>query len=296
MLAKGYDEVPDVSDTGQFAIRGAILDVVLSEHAALGFRIELFDNEIDSIRRLDIRTNRSDESLQAIEILPSREFTSSETKSTVIEQTKHLCAEHLHQDLKRLLRHPKQIHGVEYYLPFLYETMNTIADYLPDNTHFYLPEHVESRIEAIMTTVDDAFTKQINQNRPAADPDSLYIRGCSLLNSYPVNRYSINKHEESTTESILPCLITDPKRQDPYQALSSFIKNIDRSTLFAQNQARCENLKRALESHNIPCFEETTESEQPKNTLKIQIGALRQDSFILSVKRHSSAKMTLLDA
>ena len=276
MLAKGYDEVPDVSDTGQFAIRGAILDVVLSEHAALGFRIELFDNEIDSIRRLDVRTNRSDESLQAIEILPSREFTTSETKSTVIEKTKHYCPEHLHQELKRLLRHPKQIHGIEYYLPFLYETMDTIVDYLPDNTHFYVPNHLESRTQTLMATIQDGFTKQINQNRPAAYPSSLYIEGSTLPSSYPVNRYCVIKHKEDTNESMLPSLITDPKRQEPYQALSSLIKNIDKSTLYAQNQARCENLQRSLESHNIPCIVTTAESKQPKNTLKIQIGALRE--------------------
>ena len=74
MLAKGYHETPTVQDIGQFSIRGSILDVILTDKKAGSYRIELFDDEIDSIRKLDITTNRSHSPIPAIQIQPHQEF------------------------------------------------------------------------------------------------------------------------------------------------------------------------------------------------------------------------------
>jgi transcription-repair coupling factor (superfamily II helicase) len=73
----GYRLVPNVQEPGEFAVRGALLDVY-PMGADAPFRIELLDTEIDSIRRFDPETQRSLEKLERIDLLPGREFPLSE--------------------------------------------------------------------------------------------------------------------------------------------------------------------------------------------------------------------------
>ena len=113
MLAKGYDEVPEVSESGQFAVRGAILDVILTQHDECGYRIELFDDEVDSIRELDLSNNRSLRCRQSIHLQPQKEYLLQAKLKKTIHNNLHLCPEHLHDSLQQMLAHVGQIHGIE---------------------------------------------------------------------------------------------------------------------------------------------------------------------------------------
>lgn len=278
MLEKGYDEVPEVSDTGQFAIRGAILDVILSEHSALGFRIELFDDEIDSIRRLDVTTNRSDTPIPSIEILPSREYLNKQPEQANIEKTRSHCPPHLQAELQKLLRQPSHINGVEYYLPFLHASLDNIEHYLPEKTQFIIPSKLNTQWPQEWKSIEAAFTRQLNQNRPVAMPTSLYSDPMELLSAQSVQTYnveSIDNESEQTTR--LPGLVSHPKQKHPYQALSNFVNTQPQTTLFAHNRSRSENLQQALQSDEIiaKLIDKTDDSIQD-NSLCIQTGPLRQ--------------------
>ncbi|MAV28407.1 MAG: transcription-repair coupling factor [Legionellales bacterium] len=278
MLEKGYDEVPEVSDTGQFAIRGAILDVILSEHSALGFRIELFDDEIDSIRRLDVTTNRSDTTLPSVEILPSREYLNKQPSHDNIEKVLCHCPPHLQSVLAKLLRQPSLINGVEYYLPFLHSSLDHIEDYLAKNTQFIIPKELDTQWPQEWQSIERAFTKQLNQNRPVASPASLYIDPIKFLSTQHTQTYSVHPIESKDNSAAkLPELVSHPKLKHPYQSLTDFVNTQPHITLFAHNRSRSENLQQALQSDGIKAkLIEATDNIDSDCSLQIQTGPLRQ--------------------
>ena len=285
MLEKGYDEVPEVSDTGQFAIRGAVLDVILSEHNALGFRIELFDDEIDSIRRLDVTTNRSDTRIPSIEILPSREYLNVQPDSAQIENTLPHCPAHLQPDLSKLLRHPSHINGVEYYLPFLHNRLNHLEHYIPKNTHFITPENLDAIWSREWEAIETAFNLQLNQNRPVAIPSSLYINPIQYLSEKTVHTYKIEASDQMRDNpTVLPNLVSHPKEKHTYASLNRFIQTQSQVILFAHNRSRSENLHQSLQSDGINVAMSAENKPAQEKTIQIRTAPLRQ-GFICHDKK-----------
>ncbi len=145
----GYERVDTVEGRGQFACRGGILDV-FPMTAARPFRIELFDEEIDSIRRFNVSTQRSEENTSEVLIGPAREaVVPPQLWEKGLEAA---CGEYLRQ-VERLkkkgdftaLRQLKEGFAAldegggagivpEHFLPYFYQKAVTILDYLPSNT------------------------------------------------------------------------------------------------------------------------------------------------------------------
>ena len=89
MHLKAYREVSTVIEHGEFAIRGSIVDI-FPMGSATPFRIDLFDNIVDSIRTFDPETQRSLEKKNRIEILPGREFPLSKSAINFFKNQWHL--------------------------------------------------------------------------------------------------------------------------------------------------------------------------------------------------------------
>ena len=283
MIAKGYDEVPEVSETGQFAIRGSILDVILDENNILGYRIELFDNEVDSIRILDVQTNRSHKKINAINILPSREYNSK--NCNFFDNNRNLCPEHLQSELKSLLKQPHQISGIEYYLPFLHEQMETIDHYLDKDHSLITPNHFASDCEIILTQAKAAEKKQTNQHRPIAHLNALYRE------PNPSKMALLDYHIDSETQAEsclpLPNLSLNKAETSIHEPLQQLRQKLNHVTLYAQNKSRCENLYHALHCQSTPCvLEDSQEKLTTNKQINIRIGNLKT-GFICSIDQHA---------
>ena len=88
LIKIGYRRVTTVMEPGEFSIKGALIDLY-PMGAANPFRIDLFDNEIDSIRSFDPSTQRSIEVIEEIHLLPAREFASD--SAALIYSRKTIC-------------------------------------------------------------------------------------------------------------------------------------------------------------------------------------------------------------
>jgi len=118
MIAKGYVETKEISQVGDFALRGAILDIYAYKNKQ-AYRCELFDTEIDSIRELDIATKLSSKAISHINLLPSQEYLfSTETKTILSEKLDQYFSPDKvqHPQLQSLLTQ-RSFAGIEYYLP-----------------------------------------------------------------------------------------------------------------------------------------------------------------------------------
>ena len=138
--ASGYRNVPTVNEPGDFAVRGAILDI-FATGATTPYRIELFDDRIESIRSFDPQTQRSIEQVDEVRLLPAREFPLTEDSA---RQFRHVLRERFPIDPRRCplyqdMRQGRSPAGIEYYLPLFFQHdgqpgTQTLFDYLPEHS------------------------------------------------------------------------------------------------------------------------------------------------------------------
>ncbi len=173
----GYRNVPQVMDPGDFAVRGGLLDV-FPMGADEPLRIELLDEDIDSIRAFDPESQRSLGKVDAVHMLPGREVPMDEASTRAMLATLRerfdvdTRRSSLYQDLKSGLAPA----GVEYYLPLFFERTATLFDYLPDGS---LPVVCTGAYEASVAfwaqTADRYEQRRHDVERPLLPPSALYL-------------------------------------------------------------------------------------------------------------------------
>jgi transcription-repair coupling factor (superfamily II helicase) len=140
LTAAGYASVPQVAAPGEFAIRGSLFDVFpMGSDAPL--RIDLFDEQIDSIRSFDPDTQRSSERLERLDLLPAREFGLSPES---IRDFRRRFRTRFEGDLTRMplyrdVGEGLAPAGIEYYLPLFFASTTSLFDYLPSGSVVALP-------------------------------------------------------------------------------------------------------------------------------------------------------------
>ncbi|WP_019659178.1 transcription-repair coupling factor [Stenotrophomonas hibiscicola] len=173
----GYRNVPQVMDPGDFAVRGGLLDV-FPMGADEPLRVELLDEDIDSIRAFDPESQRSLDKVEAVHMLPGREVPMDEASiARVLASLRERFdvdtrRSSLYQDLKSGLAPA----GVEYYLPLFFERTATLFDYLPDGS---LPVVCAGAYEASAAfwaqTADRYEQRRHDVERPLLPPSALYL-------------------------------------------------------------------------------------------------------------------------
>jgi transcription-repair coupling factor (superfamily II helicase) len=130
----GYQRVDQVREHGEFAVRGSIVDLFPMGVDA-PFRIDLFDDEIDSIRTFSPENQRTLDKVEQIQLLPANEFPLNAQSIELFRQAWRQafsgnplnCA--TYSDVTEGICTP----GIEYYLPFFFKETATLFDYLPNN-------------------------------------------------------------------------------------------------------------------------------------------------------------------
>ncbi len=154
----GYERVERVEGKGEVSVRGGIVDVFppASEHAGFAYRIEWFDDEVDSIRLVDVADQRSKEKVESVTILPCRELfaesrrfaNASQTASELLEQqlakmsdrtAKDKLRDEIGSDLVKL-REGAHFTGIYKYVSLLYPERQTLLDYIPKDAVLVVDE------------------------------------------------------------------------------------------------------------------------------------------------------------
>ena len=173
----GYRCVDTVYEHGEFAIRGAIMDL-FPMGSAVPYRIELFDDEIDTLRSFDPETQRSSEKVQQIRLLPAKEFPLNheaiqffrESFKDAFDVDFRRCP--VYQDISDGLATA----GIEYYLPLFFANTATLFDYLPANTLVVAPDGMQ---ESVATFWADSSVRyedlRYDIQRPILPPARLFL-------------------------------------------------------------------------------------------------------------------------
>ncbi|KRA35657.1 transcription-repair coupling factor [Rhodanobacter sp. Root627] len=175
--ASGYRHVPQVAEPGDFAVRGALIDIY-PMGSDTPYRIELFDDEVESIRSFDPESQRSQQQVEKIELLPAREFPLTEESAKSFRSNLRerfpidvrRCP--LYQDIKEGVTPG----GIEYYLPLFFEQTATLFDYLADDALFVLGEGAGEAADQFWAQTAERYDQRAHDiERPVLPPAELYL-------------------------------------------------------------------------------------------------------------------------
>ncbi len=183
LVAAGYISVSQVMGHGEFAVRGSLIDL-FPMGSEQPFRIDLLDDEIDSIRVFDPETQRSGAKVERIRLLPAREFPLDEGAIKRFRQAYRVAFE---GDPQRSLiyreisdGHPPG--GIEYYLPLFFDRTATLFDYLPDDLLVVQPAGTPDEAQAFFDQVGERYEQRRHDiERPLLPPAELYLRPDELV-------------------------------------------------------------------------------------------------------------------
>ena len=181
LIEMGYEKVPQVEGYGQFAIRGGIVDIFpLTEENPV--RIELWGDEIDSIRMFDVSSQRSIENLERVRIYPAGELLISreqaekavkkmerEAKKQEEAFRKSMQTEEAHRirtmmgEWKERLLEREEHTGLDSLVPYLYEETGSFLDYFGEDALYFLdePNRIAQEGAAVEAEFSDSMTNRL---------------------------------------------------------------------------------------------------------------------------------------
>ena len=173
----GYQCVSQVFAHGEFAVRGSLFDIFPMGNS-VPYRIDLFDDEVESIRTFDPETQRSLERVEEIRMLPAREFPLSEEGITHFRKSYRTVFESDPSSslVYREVSEGNLIGGLEYYLPLFFDETATLFDYLPEHTLQIQFDEVREQADAFMASVRNRYEQRAHDiERPVLPPEQLYL-------------------------------------------------------------------------------------------------------------------------
>ncbi|KTD25677.1 Transcription-repair coupling factor [Legionella lansingensis] len=179
----GYYCVNKVLEHGEFAIRGAIIDVYPMGSTA-PFRIELFDDVIDSLREFDTESQRTTAKINEIHLLPAREFPLNEQSITLFRRAfrEQFAGNPSQCPVYEAVSEGQFPSGIEYYLPLFFEKTATFFDYLPPDVNICLIENIQEQAEQFWSEVTTRYEQRsYDITRPILKPNHCFLTPTELL-------------------------------------------------------------------------------------------------------------------
>ncbi|WP_298625497.1 transcription-repair coupling factor [uncultured Zoogloea sp.] len=246
MTIGGYAHVTQVVSPGEFSVRGGLVDLY-PMGAALPYRIDLFDDEIESIKTFDPDTQRTVFPVKEVRLLPAREFPMDETGRThfrgrfreTFEGDPSRCA--VYKDVSNGIAPA----GIEYYLPLFFDETATLFDYLPDHSRILLHRDVPGAIEAFWK---DARSRHHllggDKTRPIMAPDQLFLSEEAFFVALKERtRLALPAGAGDGPSATLPDIAVERKANDPLHRFKAFCAGFDgRVLVLAESAGRQQTI------------------------------------------------------
>ncbi|MDQ2075588.1 transcription-repair coupling factor [Marinimicrobium sp. ABcell2] len=253
----GYHCVNTVYEHGEFAVRGALMDI-FPMGSAHPYRIDLFDDEVETLRTFDPETQLTLEQVDSIQLLPAREFPLDKAGINRFRQHWHeqFDVDHracpVYQDVCAGIAPP----GVEYYLPLFFEATSTLFDYLPEQTQVYALGELSNAATHFWNELENRYqSRRVDPQRPLLPPRSIYLTPDDLFAQLKSHCRTFIQSEPLETGAGRHNFATEPPPQlpvraqaeHPLTALESFLLEFEGRVLFCADSAgRRESLLELL--------------------------------------------------
>lgn len=273
LIFSGYSHVTQVYGQGEFSIRGGLIDL-FPMGSSLPFRIDLFDDEIESIRTFDVDTQRSLYPVPEIRLLPAREFPTDDAGRSKFRQRFREVFEgdpsksRLYKDVSNGLVPA----GIEYYLPLFFDSTATLFDYLPASALLVLHGAIHDAAAQFWLDVEERHKLSVaDPDRPVLKPRELFLMPDLLFaraKDWPrIEIGSISDADSTPAYQSLPALDVDRRAENPLAKLQDFIaSHAGRVLICAESLGRRETMAQYLAEYGIKAV--LTETWQQAQTLR----------------------------
>lgn len=254
----GYRNVDQVFGPGEYASRGSILDL-FPMGSSDPYRIDFFDDEIDTIRTFDPENQRSIEDTKEIRLLPAHEFPTTES---AIEDFRIRWRQRF-----EARREPESVYmqvskgtwpaGIEYWQPLFFEHTETLFDYIPDDSLLLTVGNLESAIDTFLTDVDYRYDqRKVDPLRPLLPPQELWLKKDELFSHFKqlpqtqlfVESVSDKQGRVNPDITPLPDLAVQHQNKEPMANLRQFSESFKGKIVFSvESEGRREALLELLQ-------------------------------------------------
>ncbi len=259
----GYRCVDTVFEHGEFAIRGSIVDIFPMGHHT-PYRIDLFDDEVETLREFDVETQRSSGKIENINLLPAHEFPLTPEAIQnfrlrfyeLFPETSRSCP--ILQDVMKGIASP----GLEYYLSLFFDSTASIFDYLAEDCSLVLYEGLHQKAvhfwDELKLRYDDL---RHDIERPILEPGLIYQRTEEFferLKNFPRAEFSTPVVSSNIQEDVSPCrfqslpdISLQAKLADPFINIKNLARDLPAVIICAETAGRQQVLLDNFKQANI---------------------------------------------
>jgi transcription-repair coupling factor (superfamily II helicase) len=243
LIAAGYYRVPQVSEHGEFAVRGSLIDIFpMGAHTPV--RIDFFGDEIESLRYFSEVTQLSGDNVDTIRVLPAREVP---LDADAVHGFRDRYRERfegqpgksrVYRDISDGIAHG----GIEYYLPLFFDSTATLLDYVPDDCVILAPAALESLLQQFWADAGERFELcSLDAERPILNVDETFLAPESVpqrLNDFAHIAYSAQSLAEEAgvvnfDTRLPPAMKIEARYEDAAASLMQFLQTFDGRVLFS---------------------------------------------------------------
>ncbi len=259
MALAGYAHVTQVVSPGEFSVRGGLVDL-FPMGSPLPFRIDLFDDEVESIKTFDPDTQRTVYPTKEIRLLPAREFPLDDKGRTRFRSRFRELFEGdptraaIYKDVSNGIAPA----GIEYYLPLFFDDTATLLDYLPADTPVLLHRDVPGAIAEFWKDTRSRYDLlKGDRTRPVLPPEQLFLTDEAFfvaLKNLPRLTIAAEASGEAADALALPPpeVAVERKATDPLHKLKAFIAGFDgRVLLLSDSPGRRETMAEFFAEYDV---------------------------------------------
>ena len=239
LVAAGYLRVPQVSEHGEFAVRGSLIDV-FPMGADTPVRIDYFDDEIESLRYFSPETQLSGERIDALEVLPAREvpFDADAVRGFRDRYRERFEGQPSKSRVYREVSDGIAHGGIEYYLPLFFDTTAALLDYLPDNCIVVAPADTNVLLEQFAAEARERYELcSLDRERPILSVEETFVAVADVaLERFPQIRYSTQSlaNDASNFDTRMPPAVKiETRYEDAAASLMQFLDSFAGRVLFS---------------------------------------------------------------
>lgn len=263
LISMGYERTELTEGNGQFCIRGGIIDISISEN--LGVRIELWGDDIDSIRYFNLSSQRSTEMAEKIEIIPLHEYLLETDKETVCNKIldnnyTEKQQENAQEDVRKI-KEESYVSKVDKYIDYFYSKTETILDYLQQDTIILIDE--KSKVEARKENIKNDYDNLIKSLTEREKIIPQILQNSKISESLEENINLINTiylENQDKAKKIAQIEYNFNNRQINYfkSEIESFAKDINNNLvqnkeviILVENKEKAKKLSKILTDFNV---------------------------------------------
>ncbi len=286
----GYLAVSQVLCQGEYAIRGGVIDIY-PMGSSDPFRLDLFGNQLETIRLFDPESQRSSDTRNSIELLPGREY-----------PTDHDAINQFRTNFRRQFEGDPQKHlvyreiskgnlptGLDYFWPLFYSQTDTLFEHLPSNATWVLDKDFRDSVDKHWAAIVDRHKLAcLVPERLPLPPEQLYAAPAEIsrrVNS-EVNIFLGTETHEQSEKRRPGTFWVEPRNSEPYQAITKHLQHTRYKTLLAfESVGRQDIISEVLRGRDMCPTEVDGWTEFAKKggphlatvTCRIERGAVFQD-------------------